>query len=128
MKERDLNTTLNHLLHAYIDYTMAYELKISHSLSVPFSALKEHQERNLLQAKTGKIVFKIPDLGLQNLFDGFVLCTIPAFVILCFYVPRESKNFLLIDIQRWIEEKELSERKSITKKRAIEIASLILKA
>ena len=128
MKERDLQSILSRLIPAYLDYSAAFELKMARTNSLPFSALLEHQEHSLLTAKNSKVFFKIPDLGNSNPFDCFMLAHVPSFVVICYYIPRQPKEFLFLDIEKFVDERDHSARKSLTKQRAIEISSLILKA
>lgn len=103
--------------------TAAYELKLARTDSLPFDALAEHQKNALHNAKHGKVVFKIPDAGFTNPFDSFVLEGVPAYVVIMYL--RHKKEFMLIDIDVWLNEQQLSDRKSITYERAKEIGKII---
>ena len=129
MKEKDLQSILSRLIPAHLDYSAAFELKVSKSPSLPFSAVQEHQIHALLTAKQSKVFFKIPDGTMsQSPFDCFMLASVPAYVVIIYYQPRQPKNFIFIDIEKFVDERDHSARKSLIKQRAIEIASFILKA
>ena len=119
MKERDLYSKLNKL----ITNTCAVELKICKGLSLPFSAVVEHQVRALKIAKHGVLRYKIPDCGYQNPFDIIVLAKVPAFVVIVFYKPRKPIEFLFIDIDVFMQEKEISKRKSLTEETAKKLST-----
>lgn len=108
-----------------------WELKMSKTTSIPFSALKEHQEGILRQSKTSTgVLYKFPDVGVSQMAcDGFWINNAKyAWVILIFYKIRKPKTFLYIEIDTWIKEREQSERKSLTEHRAIAIAERIITA
>jgi len=70
----------------------------------------------LRHAKTGTLVWKIPDVGIAlKPFDCFVLCRVRAYVAVMFY-KRNQKTFYLIDVDIF-----LSETKGLTEERAREI-------
>ena len=92
-------------------------LKITHTDSLPFDAVKDHQIAELNQCKWGTLVFKIPDVGYQNPFDCFSLNNVPAYVVI-----KYPDFFCLIDIETFVLEKERSKRRSLTSTRAKELA------
>jgi hypothetical protein len=100
--------------------TAAFELKLTTGQSIPFNAVAEHQMLALLLAKTGRLVYKIPDLGVQNPFDSVCLEGISAYVVVQFWKAGEKK-FYMVDAEVWKQEWLLSERKSLTEERAKEI-------
>ena len=75
---------------------------------MPFNAVKEHQVEALLKAKNKGLFHKITDQpifgGMKTKFnkpkpfDCFFVKNYPAFVAICFYVPREKRKLFLIDI------------------------------
>ncbi len=97
-----------------------FELKQTKTDTLPFNSVKEHQLRALLQVKHGTFVFKIPDLGYQNPFDSFCLNNLSAYVVIQY--PDFS---CMIDVDDWFYESSISNRKSLTSKRAKEIASIL---
>ena len=93
---------------------------------MPFSSVKEHQEAALLAASGDKGLYhKISDspifAGMKTRFtaakpfDCFFIRNTPAYVAICYYVPRKPKEVLLIDIETYLKVKEESPRKSLTK-------------
>ena len=117
--EKNFQTDLNKWCKHFIHGSTAFELKLARSNSLPFDTVKEHQSDALYHAKHNKIIYKIPDLGTQNPFDSLVLCGVPAYVVVMF--NGKEDDFFMIDIDKWIKEKEISDRKSLTKERAKEI-------
>ena len=109
------------LLKRQINHTCAVELKICKGTSLPFSSVVPHQVRALSIAKHGVVRYKIPDCGMQNPFDIIILNQVPAYVAICFYKPRKPIEFILIDIDDWIQEEKTSKRRSLIEKRALEI-------
>lgn len=122
MTEADFQTKFSRWAKYHISKTCLWELKLSKSSSIPFSALAEHQERALTQATRSCISYKIPDgtLG-QKPTDGFTICNSEAYVVIQFYKPG-NKEFFMIPINRWLLEKAASKRRSLTEERAREIS------
>jgi hypothetical protein len=120
---RDLNTVNG-----------VFELKLCKGTSIPFNAVKVHQATALMAISDAAIgmFYKIPDspiftgtatrFAALKPFDCFRLAGIPAFVVICYYVPRKYKHFYYIQIWDWKVEEENSPRKSLTEARAAEIA------
>jgi len=114
-----------------------YELKISKKNSIPFDAVQPHQIEALQAAQTGGYYFKIPDqpvswgastqmrFAAKKPFDCFMIVNTPAFVVLWFYKLRQPKVFIKIPIRTFLAEKAISERKSLTETRALEIGESI---
>jgi len=120
--EKDFQTDFNKWLKSIHYKTGAFELKATPGISLPFNAVQEHQESALFAAKHGNFVFKIPDLGNQNPFDCFMLVMVPAFIVVMFNSKEQKqKEFFMIDIDMWLEEKQRSNRESLTVERAREI-------
>ena len=113
-KERDFQREFSQWLRSVHRQTGAFELKLSRTSSLPYSALAEHQEQALLNAKHGTLVYKIPDAGYQNPFDCVCLSGIPSFVVVRF----PSKKTYLIDIDDWARNRDRSKRKSLTEDEA----------
>lgn len=124
MRERDFQTEFTKWLKYRHYKTGAYELKLTKNTSLPFNALARHQRDALYHAKHGHVVFKIPDDSVgQKPFDAFMLVNVPAYVAVMFY-ERGQKEFYLIDIDMWVQEEDLSTRKSLTPERAAEIGQV----
>lgn len=117
--EKDFQTQFNKWSKHFFRVTGAYELKISKTDSLPFSALAEHQINALQAAKHSCIIHKMPDLGAQNPFDSFQLCGVPAYVVVMFRAKQDE--FFIIDIDAFVHEKAVSPRKSLTEARAREV-------
>lgn len=118
-KEKDFQTEFNKWVKYRTDGTAAFELKLSRTGSLSFDAVVEHQLNALLNARNNKVIHKIPDLGMQNPFDSFVLDNVSAFVVVMYRSNR--KEFIMIDVKKWDQERLLSQRKSLTEERAKEI-------
>lgn len=102
MKKREANfqtNTLNSWLRNVYKKNCVFETKYSVNDRISFKVLAEHQRDWLLTAKHGIALYKIPDAGFTNPFDGFLLTETDAFVIVKFKV---SPDFFLIDIDDWI--------------------------
>lgn len=111
--------------HFMRDGSFAFELKITETGTLPFSRLEEHQEIWLLNAKHSQICYKIPDVGYDSKpFDQFCLGGAKAFVVIMFNYSSGQKEFIMIDIDDFIKEKETSDRKSLTYDRAKEIGTI----
>lgn len=122
MLERDITAKVLQTAKQNLLRSAAIEIKLCKGESLPFSVLAEHQKQALLHAKHQRLVFKIPDLGLQNPFDAFLLAGTEAWVAVVFYKERLYKTLFLIDIDAWVKESE-GQRKSLTKDGAQWISS-----
>lgn len=120
--EANFQKTFNHWLKSVHKKTGAFELKQTKSQSLPFNAVVPHQVAALKNAKNGVLIYKIPDVGYQNPFDCFSLCGVDAFVVI-----KYPDFFCLIDINDWMQEMKLSNKKSLTSKRALEISTITVK-
>lgn len=102
----------------------AFELKQTRTDSLPFSDVAEHQDIALdavQQVETG-LLYKAPDdsAGTKP-FDFFYLRDADAWIVI-----RYPKFFCVIDRDDFIDEKNSSERKSLTSARAKAIATHIV--
>lgn len=123
-QEKDFQAKFNRFAKASLSGSAAFELKLTHTDSIPFSAVKDHQEAALLAAHTGKLFYKIPDESSGHKpFDCFLLSAVPSFVVIMFYRRSES-SFVMIPITVWLREKELSKKRSLTQERAFEIGQV----
>jgi hypothetical protein len=68
-----IETIFNHWVKEKFKKTACFELKHCKGKSLPFSDVKDHQVAALVAASDKGLVFKIPDLGVQNPFDCFSL-------------------------------------------------------
>lgn len=120
-REAQFNTLFNKWLKNVYKKTGAFELKQTQTDSLPFSAVVDHQIQALMNAKHGILVYKIPDSGYQNPFDVFTLAGVPAYVVI------KYPNIICgIDIDMFSTEKALSQRRSLTSKRATELAEFTI--
>lgn len=125
MTERDFTTRFNKWLKYHWKSSAVFELKICKEKSIPFSAVQPHQIRNLEIAKSGILPYKVEDVGFsEKPFDIFCVAGVPAYVVIFFYQKRGDNEFVIIDVDHFKEEMSTSERKSLTKERAIEIGTL----
>lgn len=87
-----------------------FELKLTKTKSLPFSALKLHQELALL-AKT--VRYKIADVGLAPKPFDYFITKAKGYVVVMFY-QRGQKDFYMFGIDDWMFLKNTHSRKSIT--------------
>lgn len=119
--QTDFNKWCKHIFYK----TAVFELKISDGKSLPFSDVADHQISSLYAAKHGNLVMKIPDTGFQNPFDSFMMVMVPAYVVIMFKAQeRNRKEFIMVDIDTFCEEKRISDRKSLTEDKAKEIGKI----
>lgn len=114
----------------------AYELKVTKQPSIRFDALQDHQLRNLLNAKNGAGLYhKISDAPIhrgmktrftfKKPFDCLYMFAEESYVVVLFYEERKEKFAVMISADKWLEEARGSDRKSLTRDRAYEIADRI---
>jgi len=116
-----------------------FELKLAKGTSIAFDSVREHQIEALCQASGDDGIYhKISDSPVswqQNMrftkpkpFDCFFLKNQPAYVVICWYVPRLSKDFHYIPIANFIQAKNTATRKSLTKQMSAEITQMTMSA
>lgn len=99
-----------------------WELKVSRTTSLPFSAVSDKQLANL-QIK--KFSHKFSDYERNGTpFDGITFCG-QGYVVVYYYRPR-NKLFYIIPIEDFLKEKETSRRKSLLEARADQIGQRYL--
>ena len=129
MKEKDFQTEFG----KRNDIPGIFELKLAKTKRLPFSALKEHQEKALVHANMGGGLFhKISDFPVfagskmrfnrPKPFDCMFLRNIPAYVVVMFYVKRKQKNVYYIHIEDFLRMRDESEMKSFTEAMAEDYA------
>lgn len=102
--------------------TFAFEIKHTHGKDyLNFKDVKDHQIDHLLQVRNNIFIYKIPDMGEKNPFDGISMHEEPAYVVI-----KYPKFFCLISINTFLLEKERSKKKSLTSSRATEIAVKVI--
>lgn len=122
--EADFQTKFTRWAKNNFKDTAVFELKFSKTLSIPFSAVKDHQIANLLSAKHRQISYKIPDVGYdQKPFDCFCIARAKAYVVLMYYNSKNKKEFYMFDIDEFVHLKETHHRKSLTLEEAQSLAS-----
>lgn len=120
-READFGLRFRKYIETHHFRSGAFELKQCTS-SLPFSAVKDHQIAALKKVKYGKLFWKIADdsRGVKP-FDYFFLNHASAYVVI-----KYIGFFCMIDIDAFVMEKGASKRKSLTGKRAKEIASVVI--
>ena len=121
------------------DVVGIFELKLAKTNRLPFSAIKEHQERALLQANSGAGLYhKISDAPFfkdekkrmrftkPKPFDCMFLKNIPAYVVVMFWESRKKKMVYLISIKDFIKMREESEKKSFSEAEAEDYSEIIV--
>lgn len=136
MVEKDFQSLFKNWLGANMPtVSTVYELKLEKKNSIAFNRVYDHQVIGLRMAKYGGLYHKIPDSPVSyggsrfnkpKPFDCFVIIGSEAYVVILFYEPRKDKLVFFIDIDAWIEERDTSTRKSLTKDRAREISSKVV--
>lgn len=121
MREKDFQSTFNKWLKTDYKQSGVFELKLSKTDSLPFSAVQDHQEAALWNTKHRQLVYKIPDVGYQNPFDCLSLVSLSAYVVI-----KYPDFFCLIDIDDWQKEMKFSTRKSLVSGRAREISTVVV--
>lgn len=100
----------------------AFELKQTVEHSIPFSDVQPHQIDALRAAKGDGLLHKISDESRGVLpFDMFFLQNAQAYVVI-----RYPDFFCLIDVDRFVQEDEGSERRSLIELRARAIATVVV--
>jgi len=135
MKEKDFQTLFGKLN----DIPGIFELKLAKTKRLPFSAIKEHQVKALVQASSGsglyhKIAdspfFKDPKARMRftkpKPADCIFLRDFPAYVVVMFYVKRKQKNVYYIHIEDFLRMRDESEMKSFTEAMAEDYAEIIV--
>ncbi len=130
-REAKLQVKFGHWLKAvYLEKYAggAFELKWTEGYSLPFNAVKEHQESALVSVKHGKFYFKIPDdsRGVKP-YDCFAMSGMDAYVVIGYGHgdSGDDGGVVMIDIDIWLREKKASARRSLTFTRAKAIGELI---
>lgn len=133
MKEKDIQRLFGKVINVH----GVFELKLVKGNSMPFAAVKEHQEAALLAVSMNRGLYhKISDSPIfagmktrftaQKPFDCFFLRNTPAYVGICFYEPRKPKEVVLIEITKYLGLKLGSKRKSLTREEAYRNAEHII--
>jgi len=136
MNEKDMTT----LFGEYIKKnppkeSEAYELKFTSGNSLPFSNVKIHQIKALLEVEKGGLYHRITDqpwikdrlysYTLKKPFDCFFMNKAKGYVVIWFYKPRQPKKFLKIRIKDFLMLYELESRKSLTEEKALSVSEVL---
>lgn len=114
-----------------------FELKLCKGTSLPFDAVYDHQIEALMNGSSEKGIYhKISDAPFGHSsgfrfhkpkpFDCLFFRNVPAYVVICWYVPRKKKAFHYIPIREFIQKRDAVERKSITEQMSAEIAEEVV--
>jgi penicillin-binding protein-related factor A (putative recombinase) len=114
-----------------------FELKLCKTRSIRLDAVKPHQIEALLAVSTDEGLYhKISDSpifqGMKTRFtntkpwDFFFLKNIPAYVIICYYIPRKQKRCYYVEAAMWQSLCETHTRKSIREEELALSASITL--
>lgn len=138
MVEKDLQTMFKHwLANNPPERSAVYELKLVKNGRLEFDRVYDHQVAGLRQAKRKGVYHKIADQPAANVggrrvhfggkkpFDCMFLTKVDAFVVVMFYKPNHLKETFFIDVDRWVEEKESSKRRSLDIDRARKISGSV---
>lgn len=91
-----------------------FELKETSGLSLPFSAVKEHQVDGLLAAHSNGFVWKLSDEdSREKPFDCIHTTPLMGYVVI-----KYPNAFYIINIYHFLAEKEVSPHKSLYEDRA----------
>jgi hypothetical protein len=124
--EAKFQTLFKRWLHAKWDGGPAvFELKRTTTETLPFSAVQEHQELALEQARDTGLYYKIPDdsYGAKP-FDCFYMKNVGAYLVVAYGARLTS--FVMIPIGRWMEYKKTSKARSLSRHDAEKIADYVI--
>src|SRR3990167_8263351 len=118
-KEASFQRQFNHWIKNVYRKTAVFELKQC-EISLPFSAVVEHQRQALLNTRHSPLVYKIPDVGFQNPYDIVCLTEIPSYVVIKF-----KAGVCIIPIDTFLLAESRSKRKSITYSEAQKLSTIL---
>lgn len=121
-REAEFQTLFRHWIMVNPMHTSAFELKQTTTDSIPFSEISEHQILALQTAKKKTLLYKIPDdsRGIKP-FDMVYFHKTAAYVVI-----RYPKFFCLIDVDKFVQEDNRSQRRSLVSFRARAIAYTVV--
>ena len=123
-QESKASILFRHYLKAHPYHTCAIEMKDTRgSDRFPFNEVKQAQIDYGLAIKSDKGVLIRTQAVSEGMPDYIYLRNEPSIIVI-----KYPKMFAMIDIETFILEKKKSKRKSLTSKRAIEIAIKIIKS
>jgi len=114
-----------------------FELKLCKTRSIRFDTVKPHQLKALLAVSGEEGLFhKINDAPIysgmktrftnQKPFDCFFFTEVPAFIVVCFYIPRQQKKCYYIEPEIWQDLRKNNSKKSIRQEELALYASNII--
>jgi len=121
-RESKFTTKFHRWLKYNWDIPSYFEIKSSkeNEVSIPFISVSEKQYTNL-QVK--KFIHKLSDFDrLGTPFD--MICFSGKGYVVLYYWKRNNKEFFIIPVDIWLNEKEKSDRKSLTEQRCKEIGQI----
>lgn len=121
-KEADFGLRFRKWIESNPRFSSSFELKQTNKDSIPFSCVEQTQLDWGMRIKSNKGAL-IRVQGVNGEPDYIWCRNMPAYIVI-----KYPKLFCLIDIETFILEKKKSKRKSLTSKRAIEIAIKIIKS
>ena len=71
------------------------EIKVSKALTLPSTALKEHQRHALTVATDSSMYFKIPDAGYQNPCDAFIFKKAQSYLVIYYDIKPKPETWVL---------------------------------
>jgi hypothetical protein len=137
MKEANIQSLFGKWLKEHWSQSAVFELKLEKGKAFRLDRLAQHQREGLLEAKNGGIYHKISDSlpifgGNKHMrftskkpFDCLYINS-PAYVAICFYMPRKYKKLLLIPIQDFLLFEGNHERKSARLEELMEITEQLI--
>lgn len=113
MNEKDYYPKIKKYYTQNATQSMAIEVKITKTKSLPFSCLPAHQEEKLLESERA-FAEKIADVGvLKKPYDIMLVHRAKAILVVIFYEPRKSRVYEL-NIRDFIHMRETMGKKSAT--------------
>lgn len=114
MTEASFQTEFTKWLRYRYRKTGAYELKVTNTNRIAFSAVRPHQKIALRNTKHGFHSYKIPDAGYdQKPYDCYAMFGEPAWICVMFY-RRKCIHFWMVDIDVWLEKERTHPMRSLT--------------
>lgn len=112
----------------YVGVPFGIEFKVvkAPDKSLSFSSFQDHQIPNLAKTANKGIWHKIPDLGVQNPYDGIYIRG-EAYVGIFWYVPRKLKICTMIKVQDFTSFMLTCGKKSIKQDEAENISEFVVK-
>jgi hypothetical protein len=103
-----------------------YELKQTKNQRLNWNAVKDHQIRGLITDRETGRHYKFPDVGFTRYpYDSRWMQISEGYVVIKYRSEeRGNSEFVMVEVDEYVYEKERSEEKSLHEDRAIEIGVL----